>query len=163
MTLGYFRRKAVAWEAAVSQLSDLVHDAPGRHVHGTLHGIELHLRSDEASGVTSVEACLPDDRFALRIDPVHSMPTRQAADPAFEACFRVHGTPLDLPRFVLDPELRAMLLAIEPRPTVVLAPPVLMLEVTGSVDAPAMLVALEVTARLARSLAERAAMCARPA
>jgi hypothetical protein len=158
--LGYFRRKAVAWEAVVGQLEDVVVDEPGREVHGTLHGIRLHLRFDEATQLTTIDTPLPDDRFALRITP-RPIP-RPTPEDTFDGSFAVHATPLDLPRFVLDADVRARLLAIEPRPTVLLEPPLLALEVNGFLDAPSMLAALEVTAKLARALAERAAMCARP-
>ncbi|MBS1118354.1 MAG: hypothetical protein H6Q90_582 [Deltaproteobacteria bacterium] len=167
--LGYFRRKAVAWELVTGQLEELVIHEPGRDVHGTLHGIRLHLRFDEATGFTTIATALPDDRFSLRITPrpeaTPRATTKAITEPTahtFDTRFTVHATPLDLPRFVLDADVCAKLVAIEPPPTILLEPPLLTFEVEGFLDAPSLLAALELIAKLARSLADRAAMCARP-
>ncbi len=120
---------------------------------GAVDGIRLRLRFDAT--ITTIVAPAPDDRFALRIVP-------SGSGEAFETRFAVHATPLDLPRFILDATVRTTLLAIRPRPTIELVPPTLTLEVDGFLDAEPLVAAIEVTARLARLLAERAAMCARP-
>jgi len=150
------RGRQVAWETIVAHLDQAVASEADHVVHGTLHGVAMRLRYDRASRTTSIEATRPiDDRFSLRIVPMDG--SRE-----FASAFAVRASPLDLPRIVLDDEVRTRLLVIEPRPTVHLEAGQLRLEVGELVDASSAIAGLEVVARLARALEERGAMCARP-
>jgi hypothetical protein len=167
------RRKAVDWEAIVARFGDAVVVEPGCEVHGVVEGVALRLRFDRQTQLTTIETTLAFERFSLRIMPRVEGPrrvegarsARQSKSPGgdvdFDVAFVVVASPTDLPRLVIDDHVRGRMLAIEPRPTVDLAPPMLSLEVEGLLDTAAAIAALEVIARLAGSLAERAAMCAR--
>lgn len=149
------RRRSIDWKPIVAHLQQAVVGEDANAVDGTLNGVPVYLRFDPTDGTTLVEATRAlDDRFSLRITP-----RAQVGD--FDAAFVVHATPLDLPRVVLDDDLRARLLAIEPRPTVQLERSRLTLEVTTMLDAESAIAALEVVARLVRSLDDRATMCPR--
>jgi len=141
--------RARAWSAIVSRFGEPVVLEPGCEVHGRFDGVALRLRLGKPA---TVETTLPFERFALRITP------RGGED--FDTAFAVVASPTELPRLVLDEAVRARLLAIVPRPMLYLDPPVLVLE-APTLDVASALAALEAMARLARSLCERAAMCAR--
>jgi hypothetical protein len=154
--LGWFRRKAVAWEVIVARLADAVIVEPGHEVHGSLDGIALRLRIDRAMQLVTIATTLAFERFSLRVTP------RRGGTGQFAESFVVEAKPVELARFVLDDEVRSRLLAIEPRPTIQLLASTLTLEVEGFLDAPATIAALEAVARIARLLVDRDSMC-RPA
>lgn len=149
------RKRTIDWPPILARLTGAVIGEDGLSVDGTVDGIPVFVRFDPVDPSTTVEATRAiDDRFSLRLTP-------RPSGGDFEQAFVIHASPLDLPRLALDGDLRARLLAIDPRPTVQLERSRLELETARLLDPATTIAALEIVARLVRALDDRAVMCPR--